>query len=394
MNLFKNRNILTPVFFLALAMTGSCWADVTLQQSVTLEGGGTMSVMNSTGTMTTAVSGKRGRTENRMESTSKLMKAFAKNVNTATIVLLEDEKMLNLMPEQQQYSEVTFEQMRQQMEQSMEQMEEMQADGGLPVSEEECEWSEPVVDVQKTRNSEKFAGIKARQSIITATQSCKVPDTGKSCDMKWTLEYWNAKKIPGEDEARAFQEGMAKAMGGDELLALAKVNTRGMMAMFKGGWEEVLSESGDLKGYPVKTVMSLDMGGEQCTTSAGQPIAMDGIWNEAGNAALDAAAGTAAGHAGAAVGQEAGKAVGNSVGGSVAGSAIGAASQKLIGGALGKFRNRKKDKDVKPEAANPAAASVTLFKVTTVLTSVDDNDIADRTFEVPAGWQKVESQAW
>lgn len=392
MNLFKNRNILIPVFF--LAMTGSCWADVTLEQSVSLEGGGAMSVMNSTGTMTTAVSGKRGRTENRMESSSKLMKAFAKNVNTATIVLLEDEKMLNLMPEQQQYSEVTFEQMRQQMEKGMEQMEEMQAGGGLPVSEEECQWSETVLDVQKTRNSEKFAGIKARQSIITATQSCKVPDTDKSCDMKWTLEYWNAKKIPGEDEARAFQEGMAKAMGGDELLALAKVNTRGMMAMFKGGWEEVLSESGDLKGYPVKTVMSLEMGGEQCTTAGGQPIAMDGIWNEAGNAALDAAAGTAAGHAGSAIGQEAGKAVGNSVGGSVAGSAIGAASQKLIGGALGKFRNRKKDKEAKPETANPAAGSVILFKVTTVLTSVDDKDIAAKAFEVPAGWQKVESQTW
>ena len=392
MKSINKKNILIPAFFLTLS--GACWADVTLQQSVSVEGGGSMSVMNSTGTVTTAVSGNRGRTENRMESTSKLMKTFAKNVNTATIVLLEDEKMLNLMPEQQKYSEVTFEQMRQKMEQGMAQMEEMQGGGGLPVSEEECEWSEPVVDVQKTKNSEKFAGVKSRQTIITATQSCTIPDTGKSCDMKWELEFWNARKIPGEDEARAFQEGMAKAMGGDQLLALAKVNTQGLLGMFKGGWEEVLSESGDLKGYPVKTVMSLAMGGEQCTTPAGQPIAMDDIWSEAGNAAVDAAAGTAASHAGSAVGQKAGEAVGDSVGGSVAGSAIGAASQKLIGGALGKFRKRKKDKEPKAELANPAAGSVTLFKVTTELTGVSDKDIADNQFLVPDGWQKVDSASW
>ena len=239
------------VILCSLALSGACLADVTIEQKVMVEGSGSMSVMNSTGTVLTAVSGKRGRTENRMESDSRMMKAFAKNVNTATIVLLEDEKMLNLMPDEQEYSEVTFEQMRQQMEQGMAQMEEMQAGGGLPVSEEDCQWSEPVVEVQKTRNSEKFAGVKARQTLITARQSCTVPDTGKSCEMTWNLEYWNARKMPGRDEAMAFQEGMAKAMGGDELLALAKVNTRGVLGMFKGGWDEVLAESGDIDGYPV-----------------------------------------------------------------------------------------------------------------------------------------------
>jgi len=121
---------------------------------------------------------------------------------------------------------------------------------------------------------------------------------------------------------------------------------------------------------------------------------MDDIWSEAGNAAVDAAAGTAASHAGSAVGQKAGEAVGDSVGGSVAGSAIGAASQKLIGGALGKFRKRKKDKEPKAELANPAAGSVTLFKVTTELTGVSDKDIADNQFLVPDGWQKVDSASW
>lgn len=384
--------VLIPFGCLLAAQAGL--ADVTIEQSVKVEGGGMMSMMSSSGTVTTSISGNRGRTENEMVADSKMVRSFAKNLNTATIVLLEDEKMLNLVPEDKQYSEVTFAEMRAQMEKGMEQMEGMQGGGGLPVNEDECQWSEPVVNVKKSRNTETFAGVKARQTIITASQSCTVQETGKSCDMTWNLEYWSAKKMPGAKEAAAFQENMARAMGGDELLALAKTNTRGLLAMFKGGWDEVLAESGDLDGYPVKTVMSLEMGGEQCTTGSGQPIAMDSIWAEAGNAAVDAAASTAAGHAGSAVNQKAAEALGDSVGGSVAGSAIGAASQKLLGGAMGKFRKRNKDKEEAKKAENPAAASVTLFSISTEVTAVNKDAIADSQFVAPEGWQKVQSTSW
>lgn len=70
-----------PKIFLPMCLTvfsTTAWTDVTLQQSVKVEAGGGMSVMNSTGTVTTAVSGSRGRTENSMEMASKFMKKFAK----------------------------------------------------------------------------------------------------------------------------------------------------------------------------------------------------------------------------------------------------------------------------------------------------------------------------
>jgi len=379
------------ILTVCISYTPHAQSDITLQQSVNVEASGAMSMMGSEGTMTTMVSGDRGRTENQMESKSALMKKLAKSANTATIVLLGDDRMLTLMPEKQQYSEMSLQQMREQMQEAMTEMEDMPQDANLPVSEGECEWTEPVLNVQNTGEKQQFAGVKAKQTIITASQTCVDPSSGKSCDMTWNMEYWNAKRMPGSEEAQAFQEGMAKAMGGDEMLAMAKANTRGLLAMFKKGWDDVLLESDSMKGYPVKTVMSLEIGGESCTTGTGQPIAMDDMWNNAANAGVDAAASTAAGHAGAAVGEQTAKAVGDSVGGSIAGSAIGAASRELIGGAFSKFRKKKKKPEPVVETANPADGSVTLFKITTELTSYSESSIADSQFAVPTGWKKVDS---
>ncbi len=371
-------------------------ADVTMEQNVTVSASGAMSMMGASGTVTTVISGERSRTENRMEPTSSLVKKFAKNMNTATIVRLDEERILNLAIEEKQYSEITFEELRVQMDQSMEQAEEMSGGESLPVNEDECQWSEPELDVKKTGEKQKFADIKAEQSIISVTQTCTVPESGKSCNMTWNMEYWNAKRMPGKKEVTSFQKGMAKAMGGEEALDMAKAYSRGLTAMFKKGWDEVLQESGKVEGYPVKTVMSLEMGGESCTTDAGQPIAMDDVWGQAMDAGMDAAASTAAGHAGDAIAAETAEAVGDSVGGSIAGSAIGAASRELLGGAFKKFGKKKKDKT--PEAAtqeaNPAAALVTLFKISTELTNIHERDVSNSVFDAPADWEKVAYPSW
>ncbi len=383
------------VLAVSSASTPLVLADVTMQQDVTVSASGAMSMMGSKGTVTTMISGDRGRTENQMESTSKMMRKFAKNMNTATIVLLDDERMLNLATEKRQYSEMTFEEMRAQMEKSLEQAEKMGGQGALPVSEDECQWSEPELQVNKTGEKQKFAGIKAAQTIISVSQTCTSPGSGKSCDMIWNMEYWNAKRMPGKKEAASFQEGLAKAMGGDEALGMAQAQARGLLAMFKKGWDDVLQESGKVEGFPVRTVMSLEMGGESCTTTGGQPIAMDDVWSQAADAGVNAAAGSAAGHAGNAVASETAEAIGGGVGGSIAGSAIGAASRELMSGAFKKFRKKKK-KEPEPvaQAANPAAGTVILFKIETELTSIDDTDVPDSSFEVPEGWKKVSNPSW
>ena len=241
----KSLNIsLLTAFAVCGATAPAAFADVTYHQNFNVSATGMMSMMGSSGTLTTMVSGDHARTENNIESTSAMMRRLAKNANTATIIRLDDEVMLNLAPEKKEYSEVTFEEMRAQMEKSMKQLEEMSDQGGLPVSEGDCQWTPPEMEVKDTGEKQKFAGIKAEQTIISVSQTCNVPKSDKSCKMTWNLEYWNADKMPGGDEALAFQKGMAKAMGSEEVLGAAQAYTRGLMAMFKKGWDDVLKESG------------------------------------------------------------------------------------------------------------------------------------------------------
>ena len=168
-------------------------ADVTISNEVSVTGGGMMSMMGSEGTVTTHISGQRARTDNRVEATLDPDEALcAQYGQLQSIVLLDEEKMINLDPAEKTWSEVSFEQMRAQMEQAMQQMEDMQGQGGLPVSEDSCQWSEPVIDSQNTGEKDRFAGVKAEQHIITASQTCTVPESGQQCDMSWRMEYWNA----------------------------------------------------------------------------------------------------------------------------------------------------------------------------------------------------------
>jgi hypothetical protein len=386
---------LLTTFAVSVEATPPAFADVTYHQSFTVSATGMMSMMGSNGTMTTMVSGDHARTENNIESTSAMMRKFAKNANTATIVRLDDQVMLQLAPEKKQYSEVTFEEMRAQIDKSMKQLDEMSGQGGLPVSEGDCQWSEPEMDVKNTGEKQKFAGVKAEQTIISVSQTCNVAKTNKSCKMTWNLEYWNADKMPGGDEALAFQKGMAKAMGSEEVLGAAQAYSRGLLAMFKKGWDEVLQEGGKMDGFPVKTVMSLEMGGENCTTGTGQPIALDEVWGQAGEVGKNAAISSASGAAGSAAGNAAAQSMGNSVGGSIAGSAVGAASRELVSGLFNKMRKKKeKPKPVEQTAAVSASDSVPIFTITTELTGVDKKSVADSQFVVPSGWKKVASSSW
>lgn len=389
-----NLSMLT-VFTVCVATAPAAFADVTYHQNISVSASGMMSMMGSNGTLTMMVSGDRARTENTIESTSAMMKKFAKNANTANIIRLDDEIMYSLAPEEQQYSETTFAEMRAQVEKSMKEMEEMSDQGGLPVSDGDCQWTPPEMNVKDTGEKQKFAGIKAEQTIISVSQTCNVPKENKSCTITWNMEYWNAGKMPGGDEALAFQKGMAKAMGSEQVLGAAQAYTRGLMAMFKKGWDDVLKESGKMDGFPVKTVMSLEMGGQNCTTGAGQPIALDEVWGQAGEVGKNAAIASASGQASSAAGNAAADAMGNSVGGSIAGSAVGAASRELVSGMFSKLRKKKKkEAPAEQPAAASASDSVAIFTITTELTGVDKKNIDDSQFVVPPGWKKVASSTW
>jgi hypothetical protein len=199
--------------------------------------------------------------------------------------------------------------------------------------------------------------------------------------------------MPGDDELLAFQKTVAEKMGADELMSQAQGMSGALLAMFADGWGDALDEAGDLKGYPVKTVMQLEMGGENCTTPSGQTMAMDDVWGNAANSGLNAAAGSAAYHTGSAIGAGVADAAGNSVGGSIAGAAIGAASREVVSGMFNKFRKKKKEPEP-PTAEEAGAASVALFRIVSELTSVSDDSVPGSQFEVPAGWEKIKAPTY
>jgi len=202
------------------------------------------------------------------------------------------------------------------------------------------------------------------------------------------------KKIPAEKEINAFQKKALKKMGFDEYMPGGNMSAA-LTGMFANGWDDALEEAAQLKGYPLKTILQMEMGGQNCTTSSGQTMAMDDVWGNAANAGLNAGVNSAASEASYAAGREIAEAAGNSVGGRVAGSALGAASREMIGGMFNKFKKKKKNKpaeQAKPVNQNPAAGSTALFRIVTEVIRVDNDAVAGSEFEVPAGYKKTKAR--
>jgi hypothetical protein len=166
-----------------------------------------------------------------------------------------------------------------------------------------------------------------------------------------------------------------------------------LFATFQKGWEDVREQARKREGYPVKTVMQVEVGGDQCTFDSGQQVASADIFGEAAEAGLDAGASRAASDAGYEASREAADAMGDSIGGRAAGSAAGAFGRKLAGGLMGKFR-KKQEPEPQPAAApsTPAAGPggmVRMFKITTTTETISTAPIAASEFDPPAGFRSV-----
>ncbi|MCF6226205.1 MAG: hypothetical protein L3J22_07905 [Xanthomonadales bacterium] len=392
--MLKNHQTALVVSIVAGLFTTIASADVTMQQRIEIQAGGAMSILNSTANVTTLLSGNKSRSDTVMEVKPGMMgRLMNAGGNTSNITRLDKELIWTLSAKKKQYTEMTFAEMRAQMKSSMEQMESLQDSGGsssaLPVNEESCQWSPMVVNTDKTGKKEKIAGVKATQYIINISRTCTDKASGKACNITWALDNWMAKKMPGNAEVNTFQKAMAEKMEMGQFISQGQGMSAILMKMFGDGWNDVFEEADDLKGYPIKSVMSLEMGGENCTMPSGQTLAMDEVWGDAANAGLNAGVGSAASHAGRAAGQEIAGQMGGSIGGSIAGSALGAASNEVIGGLFNKFKKKKKPKQKPADTAEKStASSVAIFRVATEITNISDASIPAEKFEIPIGYKK------
>jgi hypothetical protein len=385
----------------ALLVTGAgARADVVIEETTSIDGAAGFSMLAMQGKSTTSLTADKSRTDSDMHFTSKLMNTFAgKGGNTSQIVRLDKGVVYDVHHADKQYTEMTFDEMRAAMQKAMDQMTaaaNQQAAAQpqqLPVSADECKWSEPVVEAKQSGEHAAIAGFDAARATVTLKQSCTDAKTGKTCDMVWGIDEWLASTAPGGDESKAFALNYAKQLGLDAASMKAmQARMQQAFTQYKDAWTKAMAKAGEFQGYPVKSVVQMSMGGPQCTTDSGTQVAADPMFADAVDAGFQAGASAAAGQAASVAGQAAAEQMGGGVGGAVAGSAAGGFASKLGSGLLAKMKKKPATPAPDPAAAAPASTGmIRLFRVTSETTSIHSGPVAATTFDVPAGYKKVEA---
>lgn len=362
-------------------------ADISYTQHIRVVAAGAMSMLSSEGDVVTKVAGDKSRSESSIAMESKLVGALAGSGDTASIIRLDKQLTWNLLPEKESYTELSFTELRQQMAQ-LNQSLPQSGSGTLPVNEEACQWNEGDLQIEHPGGIQQVANIDTNRHVVRLKQTCSDPESGKTCELTWLMETWLAQKVPAEQEVRAFQRKYAESLGMGDALASIQGPGRSLISMFSGNWEKLEDEFEKMEGYPMRTIMQMGIGGEDCTTASGQPIALDAVWENATTSAYNAALDQAGREAGNAVGRAAGESFGQSVGGSIGGRAVGAAAGEIIGGLSGMFKKSKPEPEPQP-AQQSADGQVTVFRITTEVTDWSESTIPAHEFEVPTGWKRL-----
>ncbi len=338
---------------LAALSVGVAQADATLRERLSVEGQGIMAMANMSGTSTTAISGKRGRTDSDMQMESRLARMFVRGIGqTSEIVRLDDDKVYELDVKKRTYKETTLAERRAQLEKATEQARQQQANQPAPtgMDESECEWSEPTADVKRTGTKASIAGFDAEQVTVVAKQSCKSKKTGAVCDVALYLDEWVAPGFNAGDEVLKYRTAYAQQMGLGTTGRDVTERAEAMFGRYKAAWSKVVDKMKDVKGYPVKTSFALGMGGPQCQSGAQT--------SDSGGSATPAPGGLAG---------------------------------EIAGSIFGRKKKQQQTASAAPASAPPAAMNGMFvpLTITSELLSMSKDSLPPETFEVPAGFKKV-----
>jgi hypothetical protein len=253
-----------------------------------------------------------------------------------------------------------------------------------------CDMSPPRFDIKQTGETGMFAGHQASRSTLTMTQSCTNKQTGDSCDIIVGVDSWLTQdEIPGTADVRAFHEAYAKKLGLDQTAQAIKPQMASLLAPYMDALRQAGGKTGDFKGYPLKTSITIAMGGEHCAAAKAQPQSASGGGTVANatEAATGAVESSTTSAAGAAAAQAAGQSAGGGIAGSIAGSAAGAFGSKLMSGLFAKKTPPPPKQDASAAAAAQAGKAVPFLAWTIETTSIGTDPIASSQFDLPAGWK-------
>jgi hypothetical protein len=398
----KRQFTLQHLLGLAAAIAGAALspaiarADVTETKTSKLN----MSIIKINSTDTERYSGDKKRTDSDTRCEGFLISRLCGDIKGGEIIRLDKDLTWTLEPAKKEYVEKPFPtpeqraEARQKAEEMMAKLKSCPTPTPTPQPSapdtSKCDMSPPKFEVKQTDDTGFFAGHQARRSTVTMTQTCTNKQTGDACDIIVGVDSWLTQdEIPGIGDARAFDEAYAKKLGLDKSVQAMKPQMQSLLAPYVDALRQAGGKSGDFKGYPLKTSITIAMGGEHCAAAKSQPPGASGGGTVANatEAATDAAASSSTSAAGEAAAQAAGQSAGGGIAGSIAGSAAGAFGSKLMSGLFAKKTPPPPKPDASTTTAPQAGKSVPLVEWTIETTSIGAEPIASTQFELPADWK-------
>lgn len=371
-------------------------ADVTIEQQTTFD----LAIIKAHSTSTESTTTDKQRRDSDMHCEG-FMSLMCGDARSGEIVRLDKDLTWSLDPKHKTYRERPFPTAEQRAEAERKMKEMMEKVKQCPAVQQQaaqapdtskCEMTPPSIEVKATGQHATIAGHDTELTQVALSQSCRNPQTGDDCKYVLAMDSWLTQdQIAGVDEHKAFQMAYLRKLGLDPGSQLVQQQMKQFLAPYQDSLKQLASKSGELKGYPLKSVVRIAFGGEHCAAAkqSASSGGGSGTVGDAGSAAQNAATGASAGAAGSAAGNAASNAAGNSVAGSILGPAASAFSSTLVGGLFKK----------KAAAPAPAAAGTTNnglppgmvqaggFTVET--TSIVEAPIPATQFDIPPDWKLV-----
>jgi hypothetical protein len=317
------------------------------------------------------IAGDKSRSDDVSTYTGRMKKLVGdKPRRSSSITRLDRELIWGIDDDRKQYTEMTFAQMREMAAQGL-------AVAGAPPQPEarpEIEM-EYTAEVQRTGRKETVNGFAAEQVIVTLKGRPKDPKSEMQMTTTLTLEQWLSTAVPGGDEVRDHQRLMAEKLGMDpELRRMGGA----VMGSYGEAFKEMAAKLKDLKGYPVRVILTIESGGPQLTPE--QQAEMAQAQAQAAQAEAEAKRKQ----------EESDDAEAKKEGAAAMGRGdVGGALGGFLGKKLGKSAKKKADEKAAGMVGGPPGTGGPVLKSVTDVVSVTTG-ASGASFEVPAGYKKVE----
>lgn len=365
---FPSRGSFALVLLVALVCPAR--ADVTMKEKTVSSGLGGFG--DGTTLQTTIIAGDRSRSDDEFTYTGrfKTLAGGGKARHSSHITRLDRECVWSLDDEKKTYTELTFAQMRELMSKGLADAEQAQAEARRKPGPESAD-VEYKVDVQRTGKKQQMNGFLAEQVIVTVTGTPKDPQSGETASFTLVMDQWLTPSLPGQSEVTAFWRRYAEKMGIEpELRRMGGA----MMAQYGDALKKAAEKFKDVKGYPVHSETKI-LAGPQVTPEQQAQIDKARAESQAKGAEKKQKE----------TERKDADSRGNAAGSLVRGDVGGA-----IGGLLGRRVNKAVEKKAEQAEPRPDGTGGALMTVVSDVLSVSTGPAAGVSFDVPAGYKKIE----